>query len=72
MSKVKTNRQVLGKLIKEADDMTLVFIRERLLNASDQYKDEGKVMANWNMPMFHPSIYINAAKEVREAIDFTD
>ncbi len=66
----KTNRQVLAKLIKEADDMTLVFIRERLLDVCDRYADSEAVRAAWTMPMFSPQIYINAASEVKEAIDF--
>ncbi len=72
MSKLgyKTNRQVLRKLVNEADDMTLVFIRERLLAVCDQYSDADQVRKDWKMPMFSPSIYISAAQEVKTAIDF--
>ncbi len=62
-----TNRTVLQKLIKEADELTLVFIRERLLTVCDGYKDEKEVRkAFGDNPFVSADSYINSAKVVQK------
>ncbi len=72
----KTNRQVLRKLVEQADDMTLVFIRERLLYVCGMYEDLDKVKKAWEKGgaanFINPSIYVDAAKEVKKYIDFDE
>lgn len=72
-----TNRQLLSKLIREADEMTLVFIRERLLHICDMYTDADRVREDFKRELpansiFSPSwaeVYIRSAKTVREALE---
>lgn len=70
--KPKTNRQVLAKLIKEAEEFTLAFIRERLLHIVELYPDNEETRKQFKGSFVHPNLYINAAKEVKKAIDFDD
>jgi len=72
---MKTNRQLLAKLIREADEGTLVFIRERLLYVCDQYPDRETVrraFADTIAPIFSPKwadVYFDASCKVREALE---
>ncbi len=67
---MKTNRQRLAKLVKESDEMTLVFLVERLLYVADMYPDNQETRDAFGKNSFiHPSIYINAAKTVKEYLD---
>ena len=68
--KSKTNRQVLAQLVKNADEMQLIFIRERLLSVCDKYTDSEEVKKNWSNEFISPNLYIEAAKKTKEAIDF--
>lgn len=68
--KDKTNRQVLAQLIKNADEMQLVFIRERLLSVCDKYSDAEEVRKNWSNDFISPDLYIEAAKKTKAVIDF--
>ena len=64
------NRQRLAKLIKEADEMTLVFLRERLLYIADLYPDNQETRNELKNGFIAPDIYINAAKKTKEYLDF--
>lgn len=68
--KNRTNRQVLTQLIKNADEMQLVFIRERLLSICDVFSNSEEVKKNWSNDFISPDFYIEAAKKTKEAIDF--
>jgi hypothetical protein len=69
MKKIKTNRQVLLDLIKNADDMTLAILRERILTATD-IQDENELRESMKSSFMSPDLFINECKKIFKAVDF--
>ena len=59
-----SNRQKLAKLAREADNMTLVVIIERLMTFASSVKDAEKVRAEWTQEWVSPELYIEAGKDI--------
>jgi len=71
MKKQKTNRQVLLNLIKNADDMTLVILRERILTATD-IQNENELRESMQGSFISPDLFIDACKKIFKEVDFED
>mgnify|MGYP003352871495 CR=1 FL=1 len=69
--KVKTNRQVLAKAIKELTDLELVFLRERILQACDEVIDnEDEVRKQMERHIISPDLFIDSMKSIKEKMEF--
>lgn len=66
------NREILADLVEDADDMTLVFLRERLAYVCEMYADADKIRAEWGASMVSPELYINAAAAVKKELGFDE
>lgn len=69
MSKQKTNRKVLLDFIRNADDMTLVILRERILAATD-IQDENELRESMKGSFIEPDFFISECKKIFKAVDF--
>lgn len=69
----KTNRQVLMNMIKNMDDMHLVFVRERLLAASENIlNQQDAVHEEMKNHFIHPNLYIAAMQSVHDHLKFDE
>ncbi len=69
--KVKTNRQVLTKAIKELSDIELVFLRERILQACDEIiNNEEEVRNQMEMHIISPDLFINSMRNIKSKVEF--
>lgn len=69
--KIKTNRQVLTKAIKELSDVELAFLRERVLEACDAILDnETIVREQMQDSIISPDLYINVMRNIKSKVDF--
>jgi hypothetical protein len=69
--KNKTNRQVLTKAIKELDDLELVFLRERILEACDAVLDnEGEVRKQMERHIISPDLFIDSMRNIKSKVEF--
>jgi hypothetical protein len=69
--KIKSNRQVLTKAIKELSDIELAFLRERILEACDAILDnETIVREQMYNSMISPNLYINAMRNIKDKVEF--
>jgi hypothetical protein len=69
----KTNRQVLMNMIKNMDDMHLVFVRERLLAVSEGVLSQKEaVYEDMKNGFVHPQLYIDAMQAIHDAVKFDD
>jgi len=69
MKKPKTNRQVLLDFIKNADEMTLAILRERILTATEIH-DEDDLRDSMKGGFISPDLFINECKKIFKAVDF--
>jgi len=69
MKKQKTNKQVLLDFIKNADDVTLAILRERILTATDIQDEEG-LRDSMKGSFIAPDLFINECKKIFKAVDF--
>lgn len=73
MKKPKTNRQILTQMIKELDDIDLVFVRERLLAVADAVvNNQEQIREQMKDSFVHPHVYISAMERVKEKIGFSE
>jgi hypothetical protein len=69
----KTNRQVLMNMIKNMDEMHLIFVRERLLMVSENVLNQKEaVYEDMKNSFVHPQLYIDAMQAIHDAIKFDD
>ena len=69
--KIKSNRQVLTKAIKELSDIELVFLRERILEACDAILDnEANVREQMKRHIISPDLYIESMRNIKDKIEF--
>lgn len=69
--KIKTNRQVLTKAIKELNDVELAFLRERILEACDAIlNNETIVREQMQDSIISPDLYINVMRNIKSKVDF--
>ena len=69
--KVKTNRQILTKAIKELSNIELVFLRERILEACDAViNNEADVRNQMKNHIVVPDLFINSMKSIKSKIDY--
>jgi len=69
--KAKTNRQVLTKAIKELDDLELVFLRERILQACDDIlNNEGEVRKQMERHIISPDLFIGSMRNIKSKVEF--
>lgn len=69
--KVKTNRQVLTKAIKELNDVELAFLRERILEACDAIlNNEADVREQLQHSIVGPDLYISVMRNIKSKVDF--
>lgn len=69
--KIKTNRQVLTKAIKELSDVELAFLRERILEACDAVlNNETIVQEQMQDSIISPNLYISVIRNIKSKVDF--
>ena len=69
----KTNRQVLMNMIKNMDEMHLIFVRERLLTVSEGALSQKEVVyEDMKNSFVHPQLYIDAMQAIHDAVKFDD
>jgi hypothetical protein len=69
----KTNREVITKFIKEADDITLAILRERILTSCDVVIKDSKKKSWWDGMkncIYEPNFWLNQVKLIYKGIDF--
>lgn len=73
MSVHKTNRQVLTKAIKELNDLELVFLRERILQACDDVlNNEEEVRQQMERHIISPDLFIDSIRTIKDKIEFEE
>ena len=73
MSIHKTNRQVLTKAIKELNDLELVFLRERILQACDDVlNNEEEVRQQMERHIISPDLFIDSIRTIKDKIEFEE
>ena len=69
--KIKSNRQVLTKAIKELSDVELAFLRERILEACDAIlNNETIVREQMQDSIISPDLYISVMRNIKSKVDF--
>ena len=69
--KIKSNRQVLTKAIKELSDIELAFLRERILEACDAIlNNETIVREQMQDSIISPDLYISVMRNIKSKVDF--
>jgi hypothetical protein len=69
--KIKSNRQVLTKAIKELSDVELAFLRERILEACDAVlNNETIVQEQMQDSIISPNLYISVIRNIKSKVDF--
>lgn len=69
--KIKSNRQVLTKAIKELNDVELAFLRERILEACDAIlNNEADVREQLQHSIVGPDLYISVMRNIKSKVDF--
>lgn len=69
--KIKSNRQVLTKAIKELSDVELAFLRERILEACDAIlNNETIVREQLQHSIVGPDLYISVMRNIKSKVDF--
>ena len=69
--KIKSNRQVLTKAIKELNDVELAFLRERILEACDAVlNNETIVQEQMQDSIISPNLYISVIRNIKSKVDF--
>ena len=69
--KIKSNRQILTKAIKELSDIELAFLRERILEACDAVlNNETIVKEQMQDSIISPNIYISVIRNIKSKVDF--
>jgi hypothetical protein len=69
--KIKSNRQILTKAIKELSDIELAFLRERILEACDAVlNNETIVQEQMQDSIISPNLYISVIRNIKSKVDF--
>lgn len=69
--KIKSNRQVLTKAIKELNDVELAFLRERLLHVCETtLAAEDVVKEEMKHSIISPDLFLNSLRSIHSQIRF--
>ncbi len=69
--KIKSNRQVLTKAIKELSDVELAFLRERILEACDAVlNNEAYIREQMQRHLISPDLYLESMRNIKAKVDF--
>ena len=73
LKKIKTNREVLTKMLKELDEMDIAFLRERIINSTTSVINQrDELMVSMKNHFIAPKYYIATMEKILNCVKFDD